>query len=56
MVQEILPQVIKKDEDLNEENQDTNKNYVTDKDAIRLRSDDKFSVLDSDILEIEDDI
>ena len=56
MVQEILPQVINKEEYLNEENQYTNKNYVTDKDTIRLKSDDIFSVLDSDILEIEDDI
>ena len=56
VAQEVIPQVINKDKDENEENQDTNKNYVTDTDTIRLRSDDDFSVLDSDILEIEDDM
>ena len=60
VAQEVIPQVINKDEDENEaeneENQDTNKNYVTDMDTIRSRSDDDFSVLDNDILDIEDDM
>ena len=58
VAQEVIPQLINKDEDEeeNEENQDTNEIYITDMDTIILRSDYNFSVLDSDILEIEDDI
>ena len=56
MAQEVIPQVINEDEDKNEENQDTNKNYVTDMDTTRSRSDDDFSVLDNNILDIEDDM
>jgi hypothetical protein len=56
VVQEVIPQVINEDEDKNEENQDTNKNYVTDTDTIRSRSDEDFSVLDNNILDIEDDM
>ena len=52
----MIPQVINEDEDENEEKKYTNKNYATDMDTIRSRSDDNFSVLDSDILEIEDDM
>ena len=60
VAQEVIPQVINKDEDENEdenvENQDTHENYVTDTDTIRSRSDDDFSVLDNNILDIEDDM
>ena len=56
VAQEVIPQVINKDKEKNEENQDTKENYVTNADTIRSRSDDDFSVLDSEILEIEDDM
>ena len=49
-----MPQLINKDKDENEENEDTKKNYVTDTDTIRSRSDNAFSVFDRNILEIED--
>ena len=56
MAQEVIPQLINENEDENEENQDTNDNYVTDTDTIRSGSDDDFSVLDSNILAIKDDM
>ena len=56
IAQEMISQVIKEDKDENEYNQDTNNNYVTDMDTIRWRSDEYFSVLDINILEIEDDM
>ena len=52
----MIPQLINKDEDKNEDNQDTNGNYITDRDTIRSRSDENFSVLDNNILDIEDDM